>query len=100
MEDVTDPHAYEALLREPQTWRAAGYESATSAALDRGALGVKLLDWGHSELSESKSRAALLAALQDSGGGDGGAASLALERLPPAKGLVEVVYTFFLQGRV
>lgn len=45
MEDVLDSDAYDKLLQDPNTWRSQGYESPASAALDKGILTLKLLDW-------------------------------------------------------
>lgn len=108
MEHVLDPAAYERLLPDPDTWRRQGYESAAGAALDQGILTLKLLDWGHSEIAESASRKVLLAAEQDGGvqhdqylsasRGDSGS-SLALQRLPPAKGFIEAIYTFWYKNK-
>lgn len=108
MEHILDPPAYEELLQNPETWRSKGYESAASAALMQGILTLKLLDWGHSEIHESSSRKVLLAVEQDaeaqhdeylsSSSGSSGT-SLALQRLPPAKGLIEAVYTFWYKDK-
>jgi hypothetical protein len=108
MEHVLDPAAYEQLQKDPNSWRKQGYESAASAALDQGILTLKLLDWGHSDIHESSSRRVLLSVEQDaatkhdqyissSSGGSG--TSLALQRLPPAKGFIEAVYTFWYKDK-
>lgn len=62
---------------------------------------------GHSEIHESSSRRVLLTAEQgaasdhdqylSSSAGDSGS-SLALKRLPPAKGFIEAIYTFWYKG--
>jgi hypothetical protein len=108
MEHVLDPKRYEELLQNPDTWRKQGFESAASAALDQGVLTLKLLDWGHSEIHESSSRNVLLSVEQDrksqhdqylsSSSGDSGS-SLALQRLPPAKGFIEMIYTFWYKDK-
>jgi hypothetical protein len=108
MEHVLDPSAYERLLQDPDTWRSQGYESAASAALQQGILTLKLLDWGHSEIHESSSRRVLLEAEQDStaqhdqylsGTSGGSGSSLALQRLPAAKGIIEMIYTFWYKDK-
>lgn len=108
MEHVLDPKKYEVLLQNPDTWRKQGYESAASAALEQGILMLKLLDWGHSEIHESTSRKVLLNVEQDSStkhdqylsssSGESGS-SLALQRLPPAKGFIEMIYTFWYKDK-
>jgi hypothetical protein len=108
MEHVLDPQRYEELLQNPDTWRKQGYESAASAALDQGVLTLKLLDWGHSEIHESTSRKVLLNVEQDSStkhdqylsssSGESGS-SLALQRLPPAKGFIDMMYTFWYKDK-
>jgi hypothetical protein len=108
MEHVLEPKRYDELLQNPDTWRKQGYESAASAALDQGVLTLKLLDWGHSEIHESSSRKVLLSVEQDgstqhdqyisSSSGETGS-SLALQRLPPAKGFIEMIYTFWYKDK-
>jgi hypothetical protein len=44
MENVVDAAAYDR-LQKSEAWRDEGYESAASAALDKGILTFKLLDW-------------------------------------------------------
>jgi hypothetical protein len=51
MEHSSDPKALQALRDDPEAWQGQ-YVSPASAALARGLLTFKILDFGHSKVSD------------------------------------------------
>lgn len=69
MEHATDPKAYEALQKDQNSWMKEGYESAAGAAVAKGLLTFRILDFGHSKINDRRSHAYLL---KDSKAGESG----------------------------
>uniref|UniRef100_A0A383WJU6 Protein kinase domain-containing protein n=2 Tax=Tetradesmus obliquus TaxID=3088 RepID=A0A383WJU6_TETOB len=114
MEHSTDPEALQALRDDAQTWQAQGFVSAESAALAKGLLTFKILDFGHSKINERQARSYLklsspnmntpadsapAGSSSGSSSSSSSSSSLALQRLPAAKGPLEAFYSFWYRGR-
>eukprot|EP00879_Flechtneria_rotunda_P000780 GHRR01000901.1.p1 GENE.GHRR01000901.1~~GHRR01000901.1.p1 ORF type:complete len:490 (+),score=163.56 GHRR01000901.1:462-1931(+) len=99
MEHVQDPDKYQKLLDNPSSWQEQGYESACSAALAKGLLTFRILDFGHSSINERRSQAYLKLSARHAGSGKYQCGGLAFKRLPAAKGLLEAFYSFWYKGK-
>lgn len=95
MEHAPDPAAFEQLLQNPDSWRKAGFESAAGAAVAKGLLTFRILDFGHSTINDRRSHAYLVKDAKQ----DGSCGGLALGRLPRAKGFLEAFYSFWYKDK-
>jgi hypothetical protein len=98
MEHVVDQSKFDQISAwTTRQLEEAGYESVQSAALAEGGLTFRIIDFGHSSISDKHSAAVLVAGNQQSQHHK--RHTLALKRLPGPKGLVETVYRWLYGGK-